>query len=266
MTYTLSKLAMLLLLPSTLIMLMLLAGLALMSSTRATVLGRRLAWTAAALAVAAGLSPLANLMRLPLEERFPRPAPAELARTYSAIIVLGGGEDGHVSAGRGQLALNTAGERIVEGARLALRLTSARLVFAGGAGTLGPSEPAAEVIVAYWRDMGIAPERILYEQRSRNTHENAIEARKLLAPEPGERFLLVTSAYHMPRAIGVFRRQGLDVVAYPVDYRIRDRGDLVRPFRDLPSGMRRLDETVREWVGLFGYRLLGRTEALIPSP
>ncbi len=88
----------------------------------------------------------------------------------------------------------------------------------------------------------------------------------LLSPERGDRFLLVTSAAHMPRSMGIFRRAGFDVVAYPTDFRINpDRG-----FIDLsgsyPAGLKRLDEAAREWFGLVAYRILGRTDELFPGP
>jgi uncharacterized SAM-binding protein YcdF (DUF218 family) len=78
--------------------------------------------------------------------------------------------------------------------------------------------------------------------------------------------LLVTSAYHMPRAIGTFRRVGFAVEAYPVDYRTRGIEDLARPFPNLGEGLRRGDIAMREWVGLLMYRLAGRTNALFPAP
>ena len=78
--------------------------------------------------------------------------------------------------------------------------------------------------------------------------------------------MLVTSAYHMPRAIGVFRREGFAVEAYPVDWRTRGASDLARPFVSLADGLKRSDTAVREWVGLVAYRLSGRTDDLFPSP
>jgi len=76
----------------------------------------------------------------------------------------------------------------------------------------------------------------------------------------------VTSAYHMPRSIGVFRKAGFEVIAAPVDYRTRDEQDLVRLFETIPAGLQRLDLGAREWIGLLAYWLTGRTSALLPSP
>lgn len=266
MAFLVSKAVGILLLPSTMFLLVLVAGLALMLRPGRERLGRRLAWAGAGLLVVGGASPLANALRLPLEERFPRPAIDASLGPIAAIVVLGGAEDGRLSLARAELSLNEAAERVVEGGRLAHKLPGVRLVFSGGAGGLQETRPAAAEIADYWRQTGIAAERIRFEDRSLTTWENAVEAHRLLAPKPGERILLVTSAYHMPRAVGAFRRQGFEVVPYPVDYRLKDASDAGRGFLDVPSGLKRLDETVREWIGMLAYRLLGRSSAVFPAP
>ncbi|MBL8587034.1 MAG: YdcF family protein, partial [Methylobacteriaceae bacterium] len=107
--------------------------------------------------------------------------------------------------------------------------------------------------------------RALYEDRSRNTQENADFVRDLVRPKPGERWLLVTSAHHMPRAVGVFRKAGFDVVAAPVDFRTPTARRLV-VVREWAAGLALLDLAAHEWIGLIAYRLTGRTDALLPAP
>ena len=85
-------------------------------------------------------------------------------------------------------------------------------------------------------------------------------------PMPGDRWILVTSAAHMPRSVGTFRGQGFDVIPWPADFRTKDAGDAFRPFGSLPMGLKRLDEATMEWVGLIAYRMLGRTNAVFPAP
>jgi uncharacterized SAM-binding protein YcdF (DUF218 family) len=114
--------------------------------------------------------------------------------------------------------------------------------------------------------MGVGAERLLLEDRSRNTSENARFSMQLAAPKAGERWLLVTSAYHMPRSIGLFRRVGFPVEAYPVDWRTGGAADLLRPFDRSSEGLRRADIAMREWVGLLVYWLTGRTSELFPGP
>jgi uncharacterized SAM-binding protein YcdF (DUF218 family) len=100
----------------------------------------------------------------------------------------------------------------------------------------------------------------------RDTYENALFTARILDPKPGERWLLVTSAWHMPRAMGCFRRAGFAVEAWPVDYRTPGRLEPMRFHSSIPEGLRRIDFVVREYIGLAVYYLAGRTEALLPAP
>lgn len=215
----------------------------------------------------AGLSPLANLLVLPLEQRFPARSPSSIASPVAGIILLGGAEDGWVSAGRGALALNEAAERITETLRLATALPQAKVVISGGVAHLfGGDREGSTAVAALLAELGVDKERFIVETRARNTHENATMTLPLIAAKPGETWLLVTSAYHMPRAVGVFRKAGLDVVAYPVDFRLRGREDLARWFPSLPAGLKRFDLAAKEWLGLFAYAITGRTSEWFPAP
>jgi uncharacterized SAM-binding protein YcdF (DUF218 family) len=212
-----------------------------------------------------GFSPLANALMLPLEQRFP---PWDASRGAPAgIIVLGGAFDTVVAATRDEIPLTDAAERMTASAALARKYPQARVIFTGGTGTLvydGPTE--GELARRFYASLGIAADRITIEEESLDTAENALLTRPLADPKPGEHWLLVTSAYHMPRAIGAFRRVGFAVEAYPVDYRTRGVEDLARPFPSLGEGLRRGDIAVREWIGLLMYRLAGRTNDLFPAP
>jgi DUF218 domain len=104
------------------------------------------------------------------------------------------------------------------------------------------------------------------EDRSRDTDENARQSKAIAQPRPGERWLLVTSAYHMPRAVGAFRRAGFAVEAYPVDWRTRGQQDFIQPFSSVSDGLKRLDTAAHEWVGLLVYWLTDRSSALFPGP
>lgn len=267
MTHALSKLAGFLLQPSTLIVLAITAGLMLAHRRAHRARGLRLAAAGLAALVLAGIVPIGNVLLLPLEQRFAgsqMPGPTE---PVTGIIILGGFEDGWVSSGRSGLAVNESAERLTEGIRLARAHPEAKVVFTGGVGRLWPAGVSAGGPVGRMlADMGIAPGRIVIEEQARNTFENATLTRSLLAPEPGQRWLLVTSAYHMPRSVGVFRAVGFDVVPVPVDYRTRGWGDVTRLFERVPAGLERLDLATREWIGLLAYRLTGRTRQLLPGP
>jgi uncharacterized SAM-binding protein YcdF (DUF218 family) len=233
--------------------------------TRFARTGRRLmAASIIALAVL-GLSPVGNAVMIPLEQRFPRWEAA--GRAPDGIVVLGGMIVPYVSAARDDVALNEAAERMTVVAQLARRYPDMRILFSGGSGALlfdGGNEAvfAARLLESF----GIARARILLDDRSRNTIENAEFSKAIAQPKPGERWLLVTSAYHMPRSIGVFRRAGFAVEAFPVDWRTRGPVDVLRPFATMGDGLRRADTAMREWVGLAAYWLTGRSSALFPGP
>jgi uncharacterized SAM-binding protein YcdF (DUF218 family) len=221
------------------------------------------AFSIIALAIAL-LTPLGALLLRPLEERFPSPSTEALNPT--GIIVLGGALDEARSEARGQNILTGDGGRLTAGLELARRYPDARLVFTGGAANWFGEEPAEAVGVRnLWLALG-APERQLsFETRSRNTWENALFTRDLLQPGPDETWLLVTSAWHMPRAVGIFRRVGFNVTPYPSAYRtFGDRRDWF--VAGMPEKVAMLDFAVREYIGLLAYRLTGKTGELFPSP
>jgi uncharacterized SAM-binding protein YcdF (DUF218 family) len=250
--------------PSNLAIALGLLGVVLAATRRART--ARFLMVASLLALAVmGLSPLGNALIIPLEQRFP---PWDDTRgPPDGIVVLGGGITPDVSAARNDVALNEAAERVTATVALARRYPEARIVYSGGSGALIFREGSEAVIaVRAFESLGIPPERIIAEEQSRNTVENAVFSLLLAMPRPGERWLLVTSGYHMPRAMGIFRQAGFPVEAYPVDWRTRGPQDALRPFSTLGSGMERTDTAVREWVGLLVYWLTGRSASLFPGP
>ncbi len=249
--------------PGNLLLILLCAGVGLLLAGRAQAgLWLTAAATAALLVVA--VVPVGAWLMAPLEDRFARPDP--LPARVDGIIVLGGMVDPGLSRRRGDPALNGAVERLIEFFALARRHPKARLVFTGGSGSL-LEQQYREAAVA--RDvatrLGLPADRVVWERESRNTWENAVESRALVDPQPGETWLLVTSAFHMPRAVGVFRAAGWPVVPYPTDYRI-DPADRRRPGFDLTEGLSALNAATREWIGLVVYALTGRSSAILPAP
>ncbi|MFV2093109.1 MAG: YdcF family protein, partial [Hyphomicrobiales bacterium] len=142
----------------------------------------------------------------------------------------------------------------------------ARLVFSGGNGlplTQVPGE--AELARRAYREVGLEGPRMVFENNSRNTRESAVLSQKLAKPQRRENWLLVTSAAHMPRAVGSFRAVGWQVIPYPVDY---TTGGVIDPIVDF-SGVRqfsRLGQALREGLGLAYYYWQGWTEELFPAP
>lgn len=265
MFFLLSKLLLWLTQPAALVGLGLFVALWLLQRGRLRA-GKRWVLACLALVISAGILPSSSLLLLPLEERFPRTqlAPGD---AVTGIIVLGGAEDPRVTGGRGIVALGEAGERLSEAMVLSHRFPKARLVFSGGAIEI-VSKPAfgADTAELFFREQGLDMRRLTLERHSRNTHENAVMTTALVAPKPGERWLLVTSAFHMPRAMGCFRQVGWDILPWPVDYRTAGPGELLVLMAYPAVGFQRFDVAMKEWVGLLVYRLTGRTGALFPRP
>jgi uncharacterized SAM-binding protein YcdF (DUF218 family) len=250
-------------LPSNLLIALALAGILTMR-TRFRRFGQGLLIGAVLLLTVVGIAPVGNALMLPLEERFPkwdskRGAP-------HGIVVLGGAVSPDVSAARKDVSLNEAAERMTAVAKLARDYPSARIAFTGGSGRLFQGASEADVVPALFESFGIPRDRVQLENRARNTAENAAFTKALVQPKPGERWLLVTSAHHMPRSVGIFRKAGFPVEAYPVDYRTRGAADLAGPFGSLAAGLARTDAAMHEWAGLVVYWLTGRTSELFPGP
>jgi len=262
--FVLSKTLGYLVVPSNLVMAIGLAGLVLLC-TRFRRLASWLIVSSLVLIALLGYSPVGRMLLLLLEDRFP---PWDASRgPPTGIVVLGGAISAEVSVARGVVALNGAAERITVAAELAHRYPDARIIFSSGSGSLDPTAPLeAPLAVQELVALGVAHDRITADEQSRNTIENAVFSRLLADPKPGERWLLVTSASHMPRAIAVFRAAGFAVEAYPVNWRTRGWRDAAQLFGSLAEGLTITDAAVHEWVGLAAYRLTGRSAEFFPAP
>jgi uncharacterized SAM-binding protein YcdF (DUF218 family) len=263
MFFILSKTAAFLLLPSNILIVLGLLGVALLA-TRFSRAGLVFVVASLVLLAALGFSPLGGILASKLEGRFPLWDPARGAP--DGIIVLGGGIASTLSNEYDDPVLTGDGGRITAIARLARAYPKARIVYSNGDASLFPTgQSDAKYLYLLLDSFGIPRERVVVETRSRNTYENAVFSKELVQPKPGERWLLVTSAQHMPRAIGCFRAAGFDVEAYPVAWRTRPHGRATFG-GTLSGGLNTLDLATHEWIGLIAYRLTGRSSELLPAP
>lgn len=272
MPFIVSKILGFFALPSNVLLAAGLLGLYFMRWKRAFGAGRWLVGAALALTLAFGLLPFGRLLMLPLESRFPAWDAGH--GDPDGIVVLGGVFEPEVTD-RPDSGLNEAAERVTAIAGLARRYPAAKILFSGGDILALPAAGAsltpggateAQTAAALFEEFGIPRSRIILEDRSRTTAENAAFSLALAKPQPGERWLLVTSAWHMPRAIGAFRAAGFPVEAYPVDYRTPTGIDLWIPFGSVSAGLRRTDTAMHEWFGLLTYWLTGHSPVLLPGP
>ena len=264
MFFVLSKTIGIMLLPANFLIGVGLLG-AMLLATRYASLGKRLMIFSIALLAICGFSPLGNLVLYPLESRFPTWDAARGAP--DGIIVLGGSIDPDLSSAHGAAVFGSATDRFFATAALAHRYPNARVVFTGGSANLISADAKeADYASGIFESLGISRQRLTMERLSRNTQENAEFSKALVAPKSGERWLLVTSAYHMPRSVGLFRKAAFAVEPYPVDWRVGGRADLLKFSAFAVDGLARVDAGVREWIGLAAYRISGKTDAFFPGP
>ena len=181
-------------------------------------------------------------------------------RNVDGVIVLSGAELPELTESFGEPLLSSHGDRLTTFLSLAHRHVDARLVHAGGGAQVdySQSDAARSVILG----AGVEPSRVMFERRSRNTCESARLTQELVRPSPGENWLLVTSAFHMPRAVACFRTIDWEVTPYPTGFA---RGKDLFSF-NLVDNLRDVDLATHEWIGLLYYRLRGFTEEVFPRP
>ena len=207
----------------------------------ALVLRSRLAaWLAAiggCALVIAGFTPVSYWLTRPLENRFPN-WQAGFQPPVDGVIVIGGTR------------------AIIQPVILSQDFPQARLVYSG---VLGDSDEIEDLLATFAR-LGADLGRVSVENRSRNTFENALYSKELIKPNAQERWLVITQASHMPRAIGCFRRVGFKLEAYPTQYTPSDIGLSSSALLYL------FDTAMKEWIGLLVYRATGKTDELFPVP
>ncbi|MDA1369726.1 MAG: YdcF family protein [Proteobacteria bacterium] len=226
-------------------------------------LSRRLLSACALLLLLVGFLPLGEWLIAPLENRFA--ANTALPAEADGIIVLGGAISPVDSQAWNQVEIGSAGDRLTNFLYLAGLFPDAQLVFTGGSGAVTQQEfKEAEFAQYLFEQLGVTDRAIIYESESRNTFENALNSKELLSPAEGEKWILITSAFHMPRSVGIFCQQEWVVTPYPVDHYSR-KGDLLRVEFNFSGNLSLLVTAVKEWVGLVAYRITGRTDQLLPG-
>ncbi|MEM7169339.1 MAG: YdcF family protein [Pseudomonadota bacterium] len=249
--FSLSKAIWILIQPSKILLLLLGLGLILLW-TRWRRFGRALASVAGLVLAIAGLLPIGQLLLLPLENRFV----SDRQIAPEGIIVLGGAYDARVSKSRGMATFGASVDRILALHHLTRQYPDAEVVIAGTGD--------ADAVAGLQSEWGLDGVEMVFDNVSRSTAEHPGQAAKVAKTAIEENWLLVTSAYHIPRAMGVFRKAGWSVHPYPVDHLTIADGLIIRP--NVSVNLIELDLAAKEWVGLLAYRLTGRTESLFPHP
>lgn len=215
------------------------------------------------MAIALMVYPVGDLIMYPLETRFEQPE--TLPDEIDGIILLGGGELLKLSVSWGSAQLGAGGDRYLGAAILAKHYPETPVIFTGGNNLLQMQHIGSEGHIAeqLLSTVGVATDRLIIEPKARNTHENFVLIKPLLPKADGV-YLLVTSAFHMPRAVGIARQQGVNIIAYPVDYH-SNRPELRQWSMSLLEHLTTLEIAWREWVGLTVYYFTGKTVAWFPD-
>lgn len=205
-----------------------------------------------------------SVMIQQLEDRFPRPSdPGKVG----CIIVLGGGFATDVSTVRGGYEVNDAGDRFIEAYRLLNKYPGAKVLVSGGDGFVtGGFLGDAEISERFFAALGISADRLIKEPDSRTTFENAVNSKEILQREGLSDCLLITSGFHMPRSVGIFRKLGINVTPWAVDYRSIGKEHLRFDISQSDANASMLALATKEWIGMVGYYFAGRTSSLFPSP
>jgi len=222
---------------------------------------QRTVFVIASLLVLFILLPLGTWALLPLENA----NPMQLPQKIDGIILLGGDENAFLSEIWGQPILGVSASRHVRFAALAQKYPEARLIFTGGIGWVNDRAQGSNgpIVREALTSLGVPSDRLLIEDRSRNTFENALFSKEMAKPKADENWLLVTSAFHMPRSLGCFRKAGWNVFPAPTDYHTPG-GLRIASHLDVMDQLYAMTLAIHEYIGLAAYRLMGRTDSLWP--
>lgn len=249
-----SKLAWLFISPDSLLLLLFALGLLLLWRGRERWAKRTLGFVFTAFLLI-GLFPVGEWLLYPLEKQYATNPPLE---KVDGIIVLGGAEQPITSAEWDQVVVDQSGERDLAFLMLARAFPDAQRVYTGGSSSMVEQGlKGADVAKRLFKEQGLDISSITFESESRNTWENAVFSKKLLKPKADENWVLITTAWHMPRSVGVFCQQGWNVIPYPVDYRT-NKDSLFRMDWGLAGHLRQLTVAFKEWIGITVYKTTGK--------
>ena len=208
--------------------------------------------------------PIERWLLAPLEQRFAAPDP--MPQQVDGILLLGGAQRPALTAYWKQPEISASAETMTTFLSLARRYPQATLVFSGGSGDIFRQDLSEENTVRlFLKQQGFDDTRVQYENKSRNTYENALLSQRLIQPKQNQTWLMITNARTIPRAMGVFHKVGWSVVPIPVDHMIVPDGEW-KPQLNLALGFATINEGLHEWLGLIAYYFSGKSDELFPAP
>lgn len=253
--FWISKLAWFLVAPQNLLVLLLIIGTILLWKQRIKP-AKRVFTFLSLIVLIIGLFPVGEWLLYPLESKYK--VNPELEQV-DGIIVLSGSIDATRSAMWQQTVVNGSAERVLASLALVKKYPNAKLVYTGGSGKLTDQKhKAADAALELYKEHGLDTSKIIFEREARNTSENVIFTKKLVNPTKDEKWLLVTTAWHMPRSVAIFCKSEWPVIPYPVDFRTKPE-KLLRISWSFSGHLSNLNIGVKEWLGRFAYSITGKS-------
>ena len=208
--------------------------------------------------IISGVLPTGSYLNYLLEKNFH--SLEKNIKNVNGVLILSGATNPYLSKIHDQVNFNDSVERLTESILLINKHLNAKIIFAGGSGSLGNIKLThADVAKKFFMDMGVDIGRINFEKKSRNTYENILYSKDIAKPTKDEKWLLVTSAFHLKRSMAVAKKLDWDFVPYPTDFK-SDKNfqwSLIQSFNFL-SNLSVFQKASHEWTGIIFYALMGR--------
>ena len=202
-----------------------------------------------------GILPIGPYIIHKLERIYP--IPSLKSDDFAGVIILGGSIDLNTVTQTGQVPLSSYAERFVEAVALATQYPDKPVIFSGGAGAWQhPDHTEAAHLKILMQKLNIDPQRFVFEDKSKTTFENMLEL-KAMGLDLKKPYVLVTSAFHMPRSVEVFQAHGFKVIPYPAGF-MEDDEFKAYPSLNLLGNYIKLNIAVKELVGMIAYGIRGR--------
>ena len=187
----------------------------------------------------------------------------KIPKRVDGILILGGATNPLLFKEFDQISLNGSAERLVESVMIIRKFEKAKVIFSGGSGIVNRSDLGhSQVAKLFYKKMGVDINKIFFEDKSRNTHENIIYSKKIAKPKKNENWLLITSAFHMKRALLIAEKNNWKLIPYAVDFKNVKEFKLI-PNLNLLSNLNSFQSGLHEWLGLVAYYLMGRTDKFL---
>lgn len=226
-------------------------------------LAKKLLYPLTTITLIIAIFPVGSWLIYPLETHFD--TQPQLPEKVDGIILLGGSFITSTSQYWGNIQTNDFADRIHQFITLMRRYPNAKAVFTGGnANPIHHRPSEAHYAKQLFSLMGVDHGQILYETQARNTFENALFSKEIAKPKADEHWIVISTAWHLPRVVGVFCKQQWPVIPYPADFHTDPRY-LFTPDIDLGDHLNLLNFGTREWLGLLVYYLTGKTTELLPK-